>query len=63
VKQAAKEGIDAFRNRKLVYVPGLMNRVGGFFMKFLSKRFVMEKMSKVYEKSLVNAEERGNPKT
>lgn len=60
VKQAAQEGIDAFRSRKLVHVPGLMNRVGGFFMKFLSKRFVMEKMSKVYEKSLVKAEERNS---
>jgi len=60
VKQAAKEGIDAFRNRKLVHVPGLMNRVGGFFMKFLSKSFVMGKMSKVYEKSLVKAEERNS---
>ena len=60
VKQAAKEGIGAFRNRKLVHVPGVMNRVGGFFMKFLSKRFVMGKMSKVYEKSLVKAEERNS---
>jgi len=60
VKQAAKEGIDAFRSRKLVHVPGLMNRVGGFFMKFLPKSFVMGKMSKVYEKSLVKAEERNS---
>lgn len=58
VKQAAKEGIDAFRNRKLIHVPGLMNRVGGFFMKFLPKKFVMGKMSKVYEKSLLKAEEK-----
>jgi len=56
VKQAAKEGIDAFRSRKLIHVPGLMNRVGGFFMKFLPKKFVMGKMSKVYEKSLLKAE-------
>ena len=60
VKQAAKEGIDAFRNRKPVHVPGLMNRVGGFFLKFLPKKFVMGKMSKVYEKSLVKAEERNS---
>lgn len=58
VKQAAKEGIGAFRNRKLIHVPGLMNRVGGFFMKFLPKKFVMGKMSKVYEKSLLKAEEK-----
>ena len=58
VKQAAKEGIDSFRNRKLIHVPGLMNRVGGFFMKFMPKKFVMGKMSKVYEKSLLKAEEK-----
>lgn len=63
VKQAAQEGIDAFRNRKLVHVPGVMNRVGNFFLKFLPKRFIMGQMGKVYEKSLVKAEARGNSKT
>ena len=61
VKQAAKEGIDAFRSRKLVHVPGVMNRLGGFFLKFLPKKFVMGKISKVYEKSLSKAADK-NPK-
>ncbi|MBS1519360.1 MAG: SDR family NAD(P)-dependent oxidoreductase [Bacteroidetes bacterium] len=60
VKQAAKEGIDAFRNRKLVYVPGVINRVGNFFLKFLPKRFIMGKMGKVYEKSLIKAADRNS---
>ena len=56
VKEAAKEGINAFRNRKGVYVPGLLNRVGGFFMNLMPKKFITGQMSKVYEKSLVKAE-------
>jgi short-subunit dehydrogenase len=56
VKDAAKEGIDAFRSRKGVYVPGLLNRVGGFFMNLMPKKFITGQMSKVYEKSLVKVE-------
>ena len=56
VKQAAKEGIYAFQNRKLTHVPGLLNRVGGFFMKLLPKKLIIGQMSKVYEKALVKAE-------
>ena len=59
VKEAAKEGIYAFQNRKGVYVPGMLNKVGGFFMNLLPKKFITGKMSKVYEKALVKAE-RGN---
>ncbi|MGZ3766443.1 MAG: SDR family NAD(P)-dependent oxidoreductase, partial [Mucilaginibacter sp.] len=58
VKQAAKEGIYAFQTRKSTYVPGLMNRVGGFFMNLLPKKFITGKMSKVYERALVKAEEK-----
>ncbi|MBV8391381.1 MAG: SDR family NAD(P)-dependent oxidoreductase [Mucilaginibacter sp.] len=60
VKQAAKEGINAFRSRKLVHIPGVMNRVGNFFLKFLPKRLIMGKMGKVYEKSMVKAEQRNS---
>lgn len=56
VKEAAKEGIYAFQSRKGVYVPGLLNRVGGFFMNMLPKKFITGKMSQVYEKALVRAE-------
>jgi hypothetical protein len=58
VNQAAKEGIDAFVKRKLVRIPGFMNRVGGFFIKFLPKGFVMKQMSGVYRKSLDKAEKK-----
>lgn len=56
VGQAAKEGIRAFTQRKLIYIPGLMNRIGGFFIKFLPKGFVLKQMSGVYRKSLDKAE-------
>lgn len=56
VKQAAKEGIYAFQTRKSTYVPGMLNRVGGFFMNLLPKKFITGKMSKVYERALVKAE-------
>jgi short-subunit dehydrogenase len=56
VKQAAKEGINAFRNRKLTHVPGLLNRVGGFFLKLLPQKLTAGQMSKVYEKALLKAE-------
>ena len=62
VKQAAKEGINAFQNRKINHIPGLLNRVGGFFMKLLPKKFVAGKMSNVYEKALAKAEGNSNPK-
>ncbi|HEY4194305.1 MAG TPA: SDR family NAD(P)-dependent oxidoreductase [Mucilaginibacter sp.] len=61
VKEAAKEGIYAFQTRKGVYVPGMLNKVGGFFMNLLPKKFITGKMSKVYEKALVKAED-GKPK-
>jgi hypothetical protein len=40
-------------------VPGLLNRVGGFFMNLLPKKFITGQMSKVYEKALVKAEGKG----
>ncbi len=56
VKQAAKEGIYAFQTRKGIYVPGMLNRVGGFFMKLFPKKFIAGKMSNVYEKALIKAD-------
>jgi short-subunit dehydrogenase len=60
VKQAAKEGIYSFQTRKSTYVPGLLNRVGGFFMNLLPKKFITSKMSKVYYRALLKAEKGNN---
>jgi short-subunit dehydrogenase len=62
VKEAAREGIYAFQSRKGVYVPGKLNKVGGFLMNLLPKKFITSKMSKVYYKALVKAEN-GNAKS
>lgn len=59
VKEAAKEGIYTFQNRKGIYIPGLLNRVGGFFMNLLPKKFIAGKMSKVYGKALLQAQSKG----
>ncbi len=63
VKVAAREGISALQYRKLTHVPGLMNRVGGFFMRLLPSGLIIGQMSKVYEKALSKAEGRGNDKS
>ncbi|PAW94263.1 hypothetical protein CKK33_12510 [Mucilaginibacter sp. MD40] len=57
VQQAAKEAIHAFTTRKFNYVPGLMNRLGKMFMKFLPAKFIGGRMSKVYLKSLLKSEQ------
>lgn len=58
VNQAAEEAIDAFRKRKLIHVPGFLNRFGGFFLKLLPRKFVTGQMSKVYERAILKAEEK-----
>jgi short-subunit dehydrogenase len=60
VKEAAKEGIYAFHNRKTIYIPGFFNRAGSVFMNLLPKKFVMGKMSKVYYRALLKAEKGNN---
>jgi hypothetical protein len=57
VGQAAREGLNAFRSRKLTHIPGFFNRVGSVFIKFLPKKFLMDRMSSVYRNSLTKAEE------
>ena len=59
VKQAAKEGIYAFQNRKSTYIPGFLNKVGGYFLNLLPKGITMRKMGKVYEKALAKAQSKG----
>lgn len=56
VKQAAKEAINAFIKRKLTYIPGFVNRLGSIAVKFVPKKLIMRRMSKVYGKSLFNAQ-------
>lgn len=55
VKEAAETGIYALQNRKHIYVPGLMNRVGGFFMNLLPRKFITGKMGSIYGRALKKA--------
>ena len=59
VKQAAKEGIYAFQNRKGTYIPGMLNRIGEFFMNMAPKKLITRQMSKIYGKALLKTEEKG----
>lgn len=52
VEQAASEGIYALRNRKDIYLPGALNRIGSKFLKLLPRKFVIRQMAGNYRKSL-----------
>lgn len=52
VAQAAKEGLGALQQRKYNHIPGMLNRVGNTFMKFLPKKFIVGQLGRTYRKSL-----------
>lgn len=52
VTQVAKEGLAAFRKRKLTYIPGFLNRLSSRFSFLLRKEFIIKQTGKVYKKSL-----------
>ncbi|HWD89585.1 MAG TPA: SDR family NAD(P)-dependent oxidoreductase [Mucilaginibacter sp.] len=52
VDEAANKAIKAFSERKHTYIPGFTNKLGGLVIRFLPKRFILGRMSKVYGKSL-----------
>lgn len=52
VDEAALEGIEAFRRRKYVHVPGRLNQLGGVLMKVLPARLVGARLARAYKRSL-----------
>jgi len=58
VKDAAEKAINAFIKRKSTHIPGFVNQMGGIAAKLLPKRFIMGRMSRVYQKSLSNAKKK-----
>ena len=52
VSQAASEGIQALKYRKLLHIPGAMNRTGSRFLRLLPKKFILAVMARTYRKSL-----------
>ena len=52
VDEAANEAINALIKRKHTHIPGFVNKLGGLAIRFLPKKFILGRMSKVYGHSL-----------
>jgi len=55
VEQAAREGIEALRNRKYLYVPGAANRIGSAFVRLLPRQLATSVVSEQYRSALRKA--------
>ncbi len=53
VSQAATIGLEAFRKRKNVCVPGLSNRFGVYISAFVPKKIIIRTLGKTYAKALM----------
>jgi hypothetical protein len=51
-EQAAREGVEALKLRKYLYVPGLVNRVGGAFVRMLPRQFTTGIVGDQYRSAL-----------
>jgi uncharacterized protein len=52
VEQAAREGVDAFRERKYLHISGFVNRVGSVFARILPQRFSTGLVAAQYRSAL-----------
>jgi hypothetical protein len=52
VDAAAREGIEAFRTRKQLHVPGRINRIGTALLKLLPQRLVTSRVGAVYRRAI-----------
>lgn len=59
VDDAAREGIDAFRKRRYLHIPGAANRVGTAFARFLPQRFATALVAKQYRRALEKTQDGG----
>ncbi len=55
VDDVAREGLDAFRRRKYLHVPGLMYRVGAVITRMLPQQIVTGRVASEYRKALAKA--------
>jgi short-subunit dehydrogenase len=58
VDAAARDGVDAFRTRRYVRIPGAANRVGSALMRMLPQRLVTSQVAASYRRSLLAASKR-----
>jgi len=54
VDEVAECGLEAFRMRRYLAIPGASNRVGDLVMRLLPRRFVGSRVAAVYRKALKN---------
>jgi short-subunit dehydrogenase len=52
VEQAAREGVDAFRERKYLHISGFVNRVGSVFARMLPQRLATGLVAAQYRSAL-----------
>jgi short-subunit dehydrogenase len=52
LEQASREGVEAFRLRKYLYIPGLANRVGSVFARVLPQQVTTEIVAAQYRNAL-----------
>ena len=52
VEQAAREGVEAFRERKYLHISGFVNRVGSIFARILPQRFSTGLVAAQYRSAL-----------
>lgn len=55
VDDVAREGLEAFRRRKYLHVPGLMYRVGAVITRMLPQQIVTGRVASEYRKALAKA--------
>ncbi len=60
VDQAAREGVEAFRNRKYLHISGFANRVGSAFARMLPQRLTTTLVAAQYRNALKKQSNPGN---
>ncbi len=57
VQQVAREGLSAFKKRRLTYIPGKINRLSSLFSPFVPSSLVLKQLKKIYGNALFKNDE------
>ena len=52
VGEAARQGLTAFRKRKVTHVPGTTNRLVGYLSRIIPKKIIVRGMARIYARAL-----------